>query len=50
MVSGDSAVFHSFDPFGGAEDSIAQGNVEVGNLSVVDDKALRSFLKAGFVV
>ena len=50
MVSGDPAVFLSFDPFGGAEDSIAQRNVEVGDLSIVNDKAFRSFLEIGFVV
>ena len=50
MVAGHSTIFKPLDPFGRAEDSITQGNVEVGDLSAVDDEALRSFLEAGFVM
>ena len=50
MVSGDSAVLESFDPFGQAEDSVAQGNVELGNLPIIGDVALGGSLKLVFIV
>ena len=35
VISGDPSIIQPFDPFGWVEDSIAKGNVEVGDLSVV---------------
>jgi hypothetical protein len=37
MVSGNSSIFQLFDPLGWTEDSITEGDVEVGYLSVVLD-------------
>ena len=50
VITGDSAIFQPFDPFGRTEDFIVQGNVELGNLSIVDNKVLRGLLKSGFVM
>jgi hypothetical protein len=35
VIPGDSSIIQLFDPLGWAEDPIAEGNVEVGDLSVV---------------
>jgi hypothetical protein len=37
MVSGNSSVFQLFDPFGWAENSIAEGNIEVGYSPIIFD-------------
>ena len=50
MISSNSAIFQSLNPFGRAEDSIIQGNVEVGNLSIIDDVALEGLLEVILVV
>jgi hypothetical protein len=50
MEAGNSAVVQLLDPFGGMVDSIAQGNVELGDLSLIDDVAIRGLLELVFVV
>ena len=35
VVAGDSTIFQPFDPFGGAKDSVADGDVEVRHLPIV---------------
>ena len=50
VKAGDSAVFQPLDPFSRAEDSIAQGNVELGNLPVVDDVSFQGSFKLVLVV
>ena len=50
MIPGDSAIFSSFDPFGEVEDSIAQGNVELWDLSIINDKSLKGLLECSFVM
>ena len=35
VVSGNSPIIQPFDPFGWAEDSITEGNVEMGDSSVI---------------
>ena len=50
MIAGNSTVFWPLDPFGGAEDFIAQGNVELWDLAVVNDESLGGLFKGGFIV
>ena len=50
MVSSNSSIFQLFDPFGQAEDSIAKGNVEMGDLSVIFFIAFGRSVECVFVV
>ena len=50
VVPGDPPVFQLFDPFGWAEDSIAKGNVEVGNLSVILNVSVKGSFEYVFIV
>ena len=50
MVAGDSAVFQSFDPFGGAKDSITNGDVKVRYSPIVLDITVRGSVKCILVV
>ena len=50
MKACDSAVVHPLDPLGWAVDSITQGNVELGNLPVIDNVAIGGLLELVFVV
>ena len=50
MEAGNSAVVQPLDPFGGTVDSVAQGNVELGNLPIVDDVAIGGLFKLVFIV
>ena len=50
VITGDPAVFQPFDPFGGAENSITNGDVEVGHLSIVLDVAIWGSVECILVV
>ena len=50
MVPGNSSVFQLLDPLGRSEDSIAEGNVEVGHPPIVLDVSVGSPLEYIFVV
>ena len=49
IEAGNSAVVQPLDPFGGALDSVAQGNVEVGYLPIIDNIAIRGSFELVFV-
>ena len=50
MEAGDSPILSPLDPLGRVEDSIAQGNVELWGLAIVDNISLGGLLKGVFVV
>ena len=50
MVAGNLAIFQPFDPFGGVEDSIADGDVEVGYLPIILDITVRGSVKCVLIV
>ena len=50
MITGDPAIFQPLDPFGRAVDSIAQGDVEVGDVSLVGNVAIRGSFELIFIV
>ena len=50
MIASDSAVFQPLDPFGGAENSVTDGDVEVGHSPVVFDIAIGGLVKCVLVV
>ena len=50
IEAGNSAVVQPLDPFGGALDSVAQGNVEVGYLPIILDITVRGSVKCVLIV
>ena len=50
VITSDPAIFQPLDPFGRAEDSIANGNVEVGHPSVILGVAIRGSVECILVV
>ena len=50
MESGDLSVFQLFDPFHWFEDSVAEGNVEVGHPPVVLDVSVGGSFKYVFIM
>ena len=50
VVASDSAVLQPFDPFGGVENSITDGDVEVGYWPVVLDVTIGGSVECVFIV
>jgi hypothetical protein len=50
MEAGNSSVVQPLDPFGRAVGSVTQRDVELGNLSVIDDIPIRGLLELVFVM
>ena len=50
MITGDSAIFQPFDPFGGTVDPVAKGDVEVGYLPVILDVAVGGPVECTFIM
>jgi hypothetical protein len=50
MITSDSAVFQTLNPFGGAVDSVAERNVKVGYSPIVLDVAIRGPVEHVFIV
>ena len=50
MEASNSSIIQPFDPFGRMVDSVAQGDVELGNLAIIDNISIRGPFKLVFVV
>jgi hypothetical protein len=50
MIPHNPPIFSPLDLLGRAEYPIAQGDVELGNLSVIDDKSFWGFFESCFIV
>ena len=50
MLAGNSAIFQPFDPLGRMMDSVTQGNVEAGDLSLIGNIAVGGSLELVFIM
>ena len=50
IKAGNSPVFSPLDPFGGVKNSVAQWDVKLWDLPIVDDESLGGFFEGSLVV